>query len=367
MLTSLAKHSFGAILLVVIIEEVGIPLPIPSDFLVLFAGTTADSSPPKLVLFFVALTLASGVGASGLYAIVRRGGRPLVERFGRYVHLGPEQLARAEALLSRSGWGGIAVGRATPGLRYATVIACGLLKVSFPRFLTATLVGSSVYVAAFLTLGAIFGPAVIERIHLPALAVRLLWLLPLAVGIPLLMVWGSSRSAQPTNSSPRYVAGAALLGSFAGAIALAAVLSATATVAELFGASHPLNVVYAFVGWLVGVGPAVRATSLLLYIGLLLLLVGTNVAYYEFVLPYLVPCGLSRLWQVFGLALLTTGVFGLLLASAAFVRRNDAFDLWWQTGTLTVSIGIACGVVVYALTAVYGRVLAIAILPTLRW
>src|SRR5919112_5979561 len=118
MLTSLAKHSFGAILLVVIIEEVGIPLPIPSDFLVIFAGTTADHSLSRLVMFYVALTMASGIGASGLDTIVRRGGRPLVERLGRYVHLGPEQLARAEALLSRSGWGGIAVGRATPGLRY---------------------------------------------------------------------------------------------------------------------------------------------------------------------------------------------------------------------------------------------------------
>ena len=82
MLTSLAKHSFGAILLVVIIEEVGIPLPIPSDFLVIFAGTTADHSLSRLVMFYVALTMASGIGASGLYTIVRRGGRPLVERLG---------------------------------------------------------------------------------------------------------------------------------------------------------------------------------------------------------------------------------------------------------------------------------------------
>jgi membrane protein DedA with SNARE-associated domain len=366
-LTSLAKHSFGAILLVVILEEVGLPLPIPSDFLVVFAGATADRSLPRLVLFFGALTMASGVGASGFYALVRRGGRPLVERFGRYVHLGPEQLARAEALLSRSGWGGIVVGRATPGLRYATVIACGLLKVSYLRFVTATLVGSSVYVGAFLTLGAIFGPTVLDRIHLPALAVRLLWLLPLAVGPPLLMVWGSSRSAHPADPPPRRVAGAALLGSLAGAIALAAVLSATATVAELVGASHPLNVAYAFVGWLVGAGPAVHATSLLLYIGLLLLLVGLNAAYYEFVLPYLAPRGVSRLWQVLGLALLTIGVFGLIFASAVFVRRDDAFDLSWQTGGPTVLIGIACGVAVYAMTAVYGRALAIAVAPTLRW
>ena len=299
--------------------------------------------------------------------MVRRGGRPLVERFGRYVHLGPEQLNRAEALLSRSGWGGIAVGRATPGLRYATVIACGLLNVSYPRFVTATLIGSSVYVGAFLALGAIFGPTLLERIHFPALAVRLLWVLTLAVGLPLLMVWGNSRSAQSADPSPRRVAGAALLGSVAGAIALAAALSATATVAELVGASHPLNVAYAFVGWLVGAGPVVHATSLLLYIGLLLLLVVIDAAYYEFVLPYVAPHGVSRLWQVLSLALLTIGVFGLIFASAAFVKRDDAFELWWQTGAPTVLIGIACGVAVYALTAVYGRALAIAVASTLRW
>ena len=366
MLNSLARHSFGAILLAVVIEEVGLPLPIPTDFMIIFAGTTADRSLLRLGLFFVALTTASALGASGLYALVRRGGRPLVERFGRYVHLGPEQLARAEALLSHSGWGGIAVGRATPGLRYATVIACGLLKVPYLRFVTATLAGSSVYIAAFLTLGAIFGPAVLDRIHLPVLAVRLLWVLPLAVGLPLVVVWASSRSRAPADPSRGRVVGAALLGSFAGAIALAATLSATTTVAELLGASHPLNVAYTFVGWLVGAGPDVHATTLSLYSVLLLLLVGISTAYYEFVLPYLAPHGVSQIWQVLGLALLTLGGFGLLLASAAVLRRDDSFDLWWQTGGPVVLLGVVCGAAVYALTAVHGRALAIAVAPVLR-
>jgi len=34
------------------------------------------------------------------------------------------------------------------------------------------------------------------------LAVRLLWVLPLAVGLPLLMVWGSARFGRPTDPSP---------------------------------------------------------------------------------------------------------------------------------------------------------------------
>src|SRR5215216_5285498 len=235
-LSTLVKHSFVAILLAVVIEELGLPSPIPTDLMIVFAGTTAGGSVPLLALFFVALTLASALGGSGLYAIVRRGGRPLVDRFGRYVHLGPEQLARAEALLARGGWWSIALGRAIPGVRYATVIACGLLKVSFPRYVTAHIVGS----------------AILERIHLPVHALRLLWLLPLAIGLPLLIVRWSHRvdSRHPESPSRRRLVGAVVLGSFAGTVALTATLSTTATVAELFGASHPLNVTYALLGWL---------------------------------------------------------------------------------------------------------------------
>src|SRR5215210_1163933 len=187
MLDRLAEYSFAIILLAIMVEELGIPMPIPTDVLIVFAGAEVGRSVPQLGLFLVIITLASAVGASGLYAIVRRGGRPLVERFGRYVHLGPERLARAENLLTRGGWGGIALGRAIPGVRYATVIACGLLKVPFPRYVTAHIAGSSVYIAVFLALGAIFGPSVLDHIHLPVHGLRLLWLLPLALGLPLLI------------------------------------------------------------------------------------------------------------------------------------------------------------------------------------
>ena len=261
MLASLARHSFGAILLAVVIEELGLPLPIPTDVLIVFTGTTAGRNLPQLFALFVALSLASAVGGSGLYAVVRRGGRPLVDRFGRYVHLGPERLKRAEALLERGGWGAIALGRAVPGLRYATVVACGLCKVPYPRFVTAHVVGSSVYVGAFLALGAVFGPAVLARIHLPAATLRLLWLLLLAVGLPLLVfLWGCRVQGRSWPEAPRaHLVGGVLLGSFAGATALAATLSASTAVAELLGVRHPLNVAYALLGWVFGFGADIDA------------------------------------------------------------------------------------------------------------
>jgi membrane protein DedA with SNARE-associated domain len=369
-LSTLAKHSFVAILLAVVIEELGLPSPIPTDVMIVFAGTTAGGSVPLLVLFFIALALASAVGGSGLYAIVRRGGRPLVDRFGRYVHLGPEQLARAEAVLTRGGWWSIALGRAIPGLRYATVIACGLLKVPFPRYVTAHIAGSSVYIAVFLALGAVFGPAILDRVHLPAHALRLLWLLPLAVGLPFLVVRWSHRvhSRQPESPSRRRIVGAVLLGSFAGTVALTATLSTAATLAELFGASHPLNVTYSLLGWLLlGLELDVGLALMLLYVVLLALLAGMAVAYYELVLPHLTPRGATPSRQVLELALLTFGLFVTVFLFSLFVERDRSFDdLWWQGGGPVMLLGLALGVVVYATTAVYGRVLATAVVPSQR-
>ena len=369
MLSALARHSFLAILLAVVIEELGLPSPIPTDLMIVFLGTTGGESFPRLALFFVSLTLASAVGGSGLYAIVRRGGRPLVDRFGRYVHLGPEQLARAEDLLERGGWRSIALGRALPGVRYATVIACGLLKVPFPRYFTAHLAGSSVYIALFLALGAVFGPALLDRIHLPASGLRLLWLLPLAVGLPLLVVrWGRHvHSRQPAAPSRGRLVGAVLLGGFAGTVAFAANLSATTTMAELLGASHPLNVAYYLLGWtMLGVESRVDAALLLLYAALLSLLVGLSAVYHELVLPYLAPRGVPAPRRALGLALLTLGLFGIVLLFSLLVEDAGSLSLWWRTGGPFMLLGAAVGVVAYASTAVYGRVLAIAVAPSLR-
>ena len=370
MLGSLARHSFVAILLVVVIEELGLPSPIPTDVMIVFAGTTTEESLPRLALYFVALTLASAVGGSGLYLIVRRGGRPLVDRFGRYVHLGPEQLARAENLLKRGGWWSIALGRAIPGVRYATVIACGLLKVPFLRYVTAHIVGSSVYIAIFLALGAVFGPAILDRVHMPASGWRLLWLLPLAVGLPLLILrWGRRvRSRQPAAPSRRRLLGAVLLGGFAGTVALTATLAASATIADLFSASHPLNVAYSLLGWtMFGLESEVDATLLLLYTALLALLVGIAAIYHELVLPYLAPRGILPSRQILGLALLTVVFFGIVFLFSLLVEDPGSLALWWRAGGGPVMLlGAAVGVFAYASTAVYGRVLAVAAAPSLR-
>ena len=267
MMGLLQRHSLIAILIAVLLEELGIPMPIPTDLLIVFAGVRVAGSTNAIALWFLLLNIASAVGASGLYLIVRRGGRPLIERYGRYVHLGPGQVDRAERLLGRGGWWSIAIGRAIPGLRYLTVIACGLFKVPYLRFLTAHIVGSSIYIGLFLALGALFGPKVAEYLHLPALELRLIWLLALALGLPVLLAWICYRGHASYNAAPsrRRTFGALLLASFAGATSMAAAWAAAATIAELAGAPRPLNVTYELALALLGRGLRPTSAYMLVY------------------------------------------------------------------------------------------------------
>lgn len=362
MMNLLSKYSFGAICLAVLVEEMGLPMPIPTDLLIVFAGASQPQSLQRLVLWFLALSIASATGASGLYAAVRRGGRPIITRFGRYVHLGPEQLARSESLLARGGWLSIAVGRAIPGLRLATVIACGLLRIPYHRFLTAHLVGSSLYIVVFLALGRIFGTSIVRWLDTPLLSIRLLGLLVLAFVLPALLRWWSGRieAPQAQTRSPRHALVAALSASFVGAIAFAALWATAATLAELGGAPRPLNVTYALVGELVEEDLSARGANILAYAALPLLCMSLATVYFELVLPRLSP-RLSLNRQVGSLALLDL----LLIGSSLVIVRVLIIEM--PTGGWLIAIpALVLGSVSYAITTVHGRALALAVRPTLR-
>jgi membrane protein DedA with SNARE-associated domain len=368
MLELLEKHSYVAICLAILLEELGVPMPIPTDLLIIFAGVRAGRSFEQIALWFVLLNITSAIGASGLYAIVRRGGRPLVERYGRYIHLGPAQLARAENLMARGGWYSIAIGRAIPGLRYLAVIASGLLKIPYLRFVTAHMAGSSVYIAVFLGLGVLFGPAVIEYIHLPQFELRLVWLLALALGLPLLLAYLCSRGHAAYEAAPsrRRTFGAILLASFAGATSMAAAWAVAATLSVMFSHPRPLNVILSFATMLLGRGLRPASASMLVYSLLLILCIAIGELFYEIILPVIAPRGTTLLKQALGLALLCVVLVCSFLTPALLASRNGPIDRWWEAGGPLLAVALLAGILGFAFTTATARALAIAILPSRR-
>jgi membrane protein DedA with SNARE-associated domain len=184
----LDRHALLAAAVVVFVEEAGVPLPmLPGDLVMLVLGIRARQGRVPLWLALVVLEAATVAGAALLYALCRRFGRGFVARYGRYLHLTPARLARAERWIERHGFMAVAVARLVPGLRIASVVACGVLGVPPRVFLPGLAVGGFLYLLLYTLLGYYAGPAalaLVERVHLPAqlagsllgLAGLLLWL-----------------------------------------------------------------------------------------------------------------------------------------------------------------------------------------------
>ena len=112
----------------------------------------------------IAGTLGYLVGALAGWAIGDYGGRPLLERHGRWFHLGGEKLERAETWFERWGDWAVLLGRVTPVVRSFISIPAGVFRAPLPRYTGLTAIGSGVWCFALAGVGWAVG-ASWERFH----------------------------------------------------------------------------------------------------------------------------------------------------------------------------------------------------------
>jgi membrane protein DedA with SNARE-associated domain len=176
------------IFLLVFIEECGIPLPLPGDLIMMLAGYRVAQDKMNLVWVLFLLESATVLGASILYWLAARGGRPLLYRYGRYIHCDRAKLDRAEAWLQRRGAVAVVLGRIIPGLRIPTALAAGAFGMPYPTFLPALALGAFLYIAFFVLLGMWVGPQAIEVIAWPRVSMRAVASVVVFVGLGAFLV-----------------------------------------------------------------------------------------------------------------------------------------------------------------------------------
>jgi len=155
-----------------LVKEAGVPIPVPGDLLVLGAGIAAAGAgiatgPGPAVpapALLAAILLAGFVGGSLQFALVRGAFRDpllrLLTRFG----VPRERLDTLAGWLLRRGALGVAVARATPGVRVGATAASGLAALPFAAFLSGLIAGNTLFVGGHFALGYVAGPAALELI-----------------------------------------------------------------------------------------------------------------------------------------------------------------------------------------------------------
>lgn len=158
----IALAGLAALLLV---KEAGVPVPVPGDLLVIAAGVASAGDPPQALVALGVILLVGYAGGSVQFLLVRRVLRGVLLAVLAAAHVRRERVDALAARLRRSGARGVAVARATPGVRIAAIAAAGLAAIPFPVFLAGLVAGNGVFVAAHFGLGYLLGASATELVQ----------------------------------------------------------------------------------------------------------------------------------------------------------------------------------------------------------
>lgn len=168
--TAVANHGVYAVFGLMAVDAI---FPAASELVMLYAGAFAAGAfgsqgvdlfghtfgPGVDAYLVMALTGTLGYLAGALvgWAIGRYGGRPLLERHGKWFHLSPKNLEKAEKWFDRWGYIGVALGRITPIIRSFVSIPAGVFEMPLVPYTFLTLIGSAVWAFAFAGAGYALG------------------------------------------------------------------------------------------------------------------------------------------------------------------------------------------------------------------
>ncbi len=161
-ITSLLTHyGYAAIFVLMLLESACIP--IPSEVTMLFGGALTSAafagSGNDLSLFWVGTAGVAGnmTGSWLAYWVGKRGGRPMVDRFGRYLLIRPHEVDRAHTFFERRGDATVLGARLLPVVRTFISLPAGVAEMPFGKFTAYTTLGCVPFVFALAWLGHLAG------------------------------------------------------------------------------------------------------------------------------------------------------------------------------------------------------------------
>lgn len=136
----ISKTGYFGVLALMGIESACIPLP--SEIIMPFAGYLVSAGRFNLLLVATAGALGCNLGSVIAYEIGHHGGRPLVERYGRYLLLSSHDLEWADRFFKRFGSIAVFIGRLLPVIRTFIALPAGVARMPRLRFHLYTFAGS---------------------------------------------------------------------------------------------------------------------------------------------------------------------------------------------------------------------------------
>ena len=132
-------------------------LPVPSELVMPPAGYWAAKGQMSFAVALLCGVIGSIIGALANYYGAQLIGRPLIQRYGKYVLLSEKNLLRSERFFAEHGEISTLIGRLFPVIRHLISIPAGLHGMPLPKFILYTAVGAALWCAILTWIGYFLG------------------------------------------------------------------------------------------------------------------------------------------------------------------------------------------------------------------
>ena len=161
----LVNQVYLAPIILLILEEIGIPLPF-ADVVIAYTGYQVAVGRIPYLAAFIILLVADVAGATILYLLAKRYGKGILNKFGKYIDLDTDKLDSFEGIFRKYGPIAIVIGRHIYGFKVPITIFSGISKMSYFTFLISVIVSDSFWIPFYLSVGKKLGPKTIQLFHL---------------------------------------------------------------------------------------------------------------------------------------------------------------------------------------------------------
>lgn len=139
-IATISALGYGGIVLLMAIESACIPLP--SEIIMPFSGYLVSRGEMNLWLVGIAGAVGCVVGSIVAYYIGMYGGRPFIEKYGRYILLSRHDLDLADRWFAKYGEAIVFISRLLPAIRTFIAFPAGVARMNMTRFIIYTFAGS---------------------------------------------------------------------------------------------------------------------------------------------------------------------------------------------------------------------------------
>lgn len=158
LISNIAQYGYFAIFLLVFLQEIGMPSPLPNEFLLLFCGYLAFTGVLNLPLVILSVVVADLLAGVILYLVFYFFGQLILQHKPKWIPISDEKIERLTLKINQSGQSGIFIGRLTPFIKGYVTVLCGVLRILPKKFSVTLLTSSVIWTVTYVSCGFLIGP-----------------------------------------------------------------------------------------------------------------------------------------------------------------------------------------------------------------